>query len=227
MPSSRPFESCLIQRQPCVDGPAFDAEQAAIPSLRQPTRAYAKDQIVRSKQSHATLAKARRRHREYPIAAAFPGRTSILSRRRTNDLSPRSPCHQPAELNTLPTENPTASKGRDDAAYPADSQAPSGKNSCFLCLQSESHLYTVVVDFTWPGKPIPKIPKRRSKASTIDTVKKSSTINEFQKEGTQAQVMQALQDAIYEQSGRWKRWLWCYEICTAEEVKVSQTLRYT
>ncbi len=40
-------------------------------------------------------------------------------------------------------------------------------------------------------------------------------------QGSRAEVMQAVQDALYQQQGRWKRWLWGYDIQGAQEIKAS------
>ena len=41
-------------------------------------------------------------------------------------------------------------------------------------------------------------------------------------QGNRAEVMQAVQDALYQQQGRWKRWLWGYGILRAEEILARQ-----
>lgn len=170
------------------------SEQAAIPPLRQPSRTYPKNIIVRSRNSHAALAKPRRRHREYPA----PRPSRHLQKR---------------------TEKSTASNAIDNATCETHGQSCMG-NSCFLCLRSGTVQYAVMINFAWPGIPIKKIPIRKLKVSKVKTVISFEDMT-FKEQGTQVEVMQAIQDAIYQQSGKWKRWLWCYEIRTAEEVKVS------
>jgi hypothetical protein len=222
MSSSPPGESPLTQHQPCLDALVIAAEQAAISSLRQPNRAYLKSSIVRPKVSHATLSKHRRRYREYPTEAAYHGRSSTLRKSRTFNLAPKSSSLANGEVETTQTKTPIGSNGRDDAVNAADSKLALGKDSCFLCLQRGTHQYTVVVNFTWSERFVSKTERKKSKASTTNTGGISVDHNRSGKEETQAQVMKAIQDAIYQQSGRWKRWLWCYEIRTAEEVKVSR-----
>jgi hypothetical protein len=224
MPSSPPGESCLTQAQPCADGVVIVPEQIATPSLRPPSRAYPKHSIIRSKNSHITLAKPRRRHREYPRDAADQGRSSTLGRSRTCDLPSRSSCNIQDEIDTARTEMSTASKRRNKSICPADSKSNLSNNSCFLCLQRGAYQYAVVVNFAWPGRSISRLVRKKSKASTMNTVEISFDDRKFEKKGTQVQVMQAIQDRIYQQSGKWKRWLWCYEILAAEEVKVSLVL---
>jgi hypothetical protein len=224
MPSSPPDESCLTQAQPCADGAVTAPEQIVTPSLRQPSRAYPKHSIIRSKNSHITLAKPRRRHREYPLEAADQGRSSTLGGSRKCDLLSRSSCNIQDEVDTARTKMSTASNRRNRLTCLADSKSTLSNNSCFLCLQRGAYQYAVVVNFAWPGRSISRSVRKTSKGSTMNTVEISFDDRKFEKKGTQVQVMQAIQDRIYQQSGRWKRWLWCYEILAAEEVKVSLVL---
>lgn len=76
---------------------------------------------------------------------------------------------------------------------------------CFLCFQNGNSYCTNIVNFAWPG-------------STSAT----STIDAGQKNDIYVQAMQAIQDAVYQRVEKWKRWLWCYEILNAEEIKVSR-----
>ena len=208
MPSSPPNET---RSQPCTDAAASTSAQATTVLLSRPSRAYPKNIIVRSKHSHATLAKPRRRHREYPTQANW-----------ACDLPPVSSSHAQDKIDPSRSRKPTVSKRRNAADCPAHGKSCVRKNSCFLCLRSGAHQYAVVIDLAWPGRPIePKWKKKKSKVSTMNTVEISFKSIDYMTEGTQAEVMQAIQDAVYQQSGRWKRWLWCYEIRTAEEVKVS------
>jgi hypothetical protein len=215
MPSSSSSEISPTQSQPCADAVATASAQVAIPSIRQSSRAYPKNTIVRSRNSHATLAKPRRRHRAYPTEAAYQNRPPILSTSKTRDPTPK-PSRGLQEL----TRKPTVSERIKNSICETHEEACLG-NSCFLCLRSGTHRYAVVVNFAWPGIPIDGIKIKKTKKLDKDTVQVSFEDITFKKQGTQAQVMQAIQDAIYQQSGTWKRWLWCYEILTAEEVKVS------
>ena len=216
MPDCPPGGSRLTQSQSFVDELVIASGQATIPSLRGLPRAYPKNSIVRSKQSHVTLARPRRRQREYPIESAHQGRSSTFRTSKTCDLPPRSSCHIQNEVDTAQMEKLSGSNGPNGAVHPTDSQFALGNNSCFLCLQHGTHQYAIMVRFAWPGKSISKAGRKKSTAST----KKPIDIS-FEKEETQTQVMKAIQNAIYQQSGRWKRWLWCYEIRTAQEVNVS------
>ena len=109
-----------------------------------------------------------------------------------------------------------------------DDEVEGNYNSCFLCFQSDGIQYTVVVKFAWPGRYVVKRyrkaeAKGRAKSEMKTTLSQRATYV-FKDEGTQAEVMQAIQDALYHQRGIWKRWLWCYEILSAEEIKVSHTI---
>ena len=218
MPSSSSNESRPTQSQPCVDASVTTSAYAAASSLRQPGRTYPRNIIVRSKTSHATLARPQRRLREYPTEATHQNKPSILGRSKTHDLTQRSSCNLQAG-----TEKSTKSKATDDSTCKDHGESCLG-NSCFLCLRSGTHEYAVVVNFAWPGVPIKKKTIRRTKRLKSGGERISFDDVTFRKQGTQPQAMQAIQDAIYQQAGTWKRWLWCYEIRTAEEVKVSLVL---
>jgi len=218
MLSSSSNESRPVQNQPCADAVVTDSAQATISSLRQLGRTYPKNIIVRSRTSHATLAKPRKRPREYPTEATHQVRPPILGRSKTQDLPQGSSSH----LQTR-TEKPTGSKATDDSTCKTHGESCLG-NSCFLCLRSGTHEYAVVVNFAWPGVPIEKKSIIRTKRFKSGDKRISFDDVTFKKQGTQPRVMQAIQDAIYQQAGTWKRWLWCYEIRTAEEVKVSLVL---
>lgn len=215
MPNSSSNERRPTQSQPCAEAVLTTTAQAAASSLRQPGRTFPKNIIVRSRTSHATLAKPRRRPREYPTEATHQNRPEILDRSKTHDLAQGSSSHIQAR-----TEKPTGNKATDDPPCKIHGESCLG-NSCFLCLRSGTHVYAVVVNFAWPGIPIKKKTVEKSKRLKNGEVQITFEDITFRKQGTQPQVMQAIQDAIYQQSGIWKRWLWCYEIRTAEEVKVS------
>lgn len=226
MPSSSPHrENRLTLAQPHVGGSSVASNKTALPPLRQPTRIYPKNTIVRAKHSRVTLAQSRRRRREYPEEDTSQDTFSTASGAKTCVLRLSTPvCGQDAVVTTQ-TAKLNASERREEAVGPADGDDSSHTNSCFLCLQNGGRKYTVLVKFAWPGRPILRKGKsvgRKSKKSTMNTAEIPFTTKEFRREGTQTQVMQAIQDAIYQHSGSWKRWLWCYEIRTADEIKVSR-----
>lgn len=222
MPSSPPHrENRLTLAQPHVSGLSVASNQAALPPLRQPTRIYPKNTIVRAKHSRVTLAQSRRRRREYPEDDASQDTFPTPSGAKTCVLRSGTPiCGQDAVVTTQ-TAKLNASERREEAVGPADGNDVPHTNSCFLCLQNGGRQYTVLVKFAWPGRPIFRKGKSLGRKSKKSTMNAAEIPSEFRQEGTQAQVMQAIQDAIYQHSGSWKRWLWCYEIRTAEEIKVS------
>jgi hypothetical protein len=215
MSSSLSSESSPTQSQPCADAVVTASAQVAVSTIRQPSRAYPKNIISRSRNSHATLAKPKRRHRKYAMAAAYQNRPPTLSTSKTRDPTPK-----PSRRLRERTQKPTVGERIKDSICETHKETCLG-NSCFLCLKSGTHRYAVVVNFAWPGIPIKKITRRKTKRLDKETEQISFEDITFKKQGTQIQVMQAIQDAMYQQSGTWKRWLWCYEIRTAEEIKVS------
>lgn len=66
-----------------------------------------------------------------------------------------------------------------------------------LCLRSGTHEYAVVVNSTWPGAPIKKKTIRRIEQLESGDEQISFDDVTFRKQGTQPQVMQAIQDKIY------------------------------
>ena len=187
-------------------------------SIRQPPRVYSKNTIVRSKHSRVTLARPGRKPRQYP----------------TDDAPPHAPSPDSPLTSGKQNEDATASSEKidlsqrsKDNAIAAETEFISKTNSCFLCLQDGDHDYAVSVKFSWPGRSIFENKKGvRRKIRKASRVTEPPSITEsFVREGTEVQAIQAIQDAIFKQSGRWKRWLWCYEIRAAEEIKVSRVRR--
>lgn len=145
-------------------------------------------------------------------------RRSIDKKRRTQQLQ-----NQLGFFSPLSANNNERSRGLDDDTRPEDLVAqqrpvdacrtiessvkkpePRTGNCCFLCFKKNGQTYTTFVQFDWPGKWIDE-----------------EDIRKFEEEGSETKVMQAIKDELYRQQGTWKRWLWSYEILTAEEVKVS------
>jgi hypothetical protein len=106
-----------------------------------------------------------------------------------------------------------AKKKRGKRVHTPPGDRATNTNSCFVCFQSGGHDYAVQIHFVWPGRWV-----YRKGLDEIDDLTMIWPF--FQFEGSEVEVMQAIQDAIYKEKGRWKRWLWCYEIRSAEEVKV-------
>lgn len=132
-------------------------------------------------------------------------------------------------------------------AYRSEKEAGIKSNYCFLCFRKGTKDYTIKVFFAWPIRNAVKVEETRLKSSA--TRPRGSTEggeavesrgltgqaytmkprpNSFLEcetssadEGSQAEVMQAVQDALYQQQGWWKRWLWGYGIRSAQEIKVS------
>ena len=177
-------------------------------SIRQLPRVCSKNTIFRSKHSRVTLARSRRRPREYRTDggfyhASFPGSPLTIGKQN---------------------EDRTILSAK---VLPAREESISKANLCFLYLHYGDHDHTILVKFAWPGRLILKKNKGvREKTKKVPRMIESSSVTEvFQQEGTEVEAIQAIQDAIYEQSGRWKRWLWCYDIRAAEEIKVSRVRR--
>ncbi|KAK5723130.1 hypothetical protein LTR17_014000 [Elasticomyces elasticus] len=85
-------------------------------------------------------------------------------------------------------------------------------NYSFLCFRKGGKDYTVKVFHAWPSRQV-RSKKKKGKTTTYSTA--------IVEQGTEMEVMQVLQDALYMQQGRWKRWLWGYGIQEAREVKAS------
>ena len=113
---------------------------------------------------------------------------------------------------TLQATHKIKKKRKKRASNNLEDQAPN-TNSCFVCFKSGEHHYAVQIHLAWPGRWV----YRKDLGGKDDLVK---IWPEFEFEGSEVEVMQAIKDAIYKQKGRWKRWLWCYEVRSAEEVKV-------
>lgn len=126
----------------------------------------------------------------------------------------------PISMNEMRNQGPSVSqathkakkrRGKKVHSHLGDQAA--NTNSCFVCFRSGGHHYAVQIHFAWPGRWI-------YKKGLDEKVDLTTMWPAFKLEGSEVEVMQAIQDAVYKQKGRWKRWLWCYEVCSAEEVKV-------
>ncbi|KAK5714942.1 hypothetical protein LTR15_010358 [Elasticomyces elasticus] len=88
-------------------------------------------------------------------------------------------------------------------------------NYSFLCSRKGGKDYTVKVFFAWPSRQVFEKKKKGGGTSKRPFVYEKSIVDQ----GSRTEVMQALQDALYKQQGRWKRWLWSYGIQEAREIK--------
>lgn len=162
---------------------------------QRPARVISRDTIELFKHSRVS-ARLKRRHRHYAAE-------------KTGNNSPKP------EIDTSGKQKEVArSAGNENTLH---------SNSCFLCLQDGANRYAVMVKFAWPGKMVTqkiKGTRRKAKGSTDTVITFKKEIEALKSDGSQAQVMEAIQNTVYQQAGRWKRWLWCYEIRSAEEVKV-------
>lgn len=208
----------FILVQKCGDEEAVGSVQAEMLSIRRPPRVCTKNTIVRSKHSRVTLARSGRRPRQYPIDGG--------SHHASSSGSPLTFGQQIEDRTTI-SDNLDPGQRFENKVISAEEESISRTNSCFLCLQDGDHDYAVLVRFTWPGRLILKENKgvRRKTKKVSKMIEPSSITEVFRQDGTEVEAIQAIQDAIYEQSGRWKRWLWCYEVRAAEEIKVSHVRR--
>ncbi|QIW94713.1 hypothetical protein AMS68_000231 [Peltaster fructicola] len=85
-------------------------------------------------------------------------------------------------------------------------------NTCFICFRLRSQDYAVRVKVAWPHR------QEMTRQRVTESGRVRFNIVEVA-QGTAEEVMQAMNDALYTHVGSWKKWLWCFEIKTAEEVE--------
>ena len=133
--------------------------------------------------------------------------------RRQRDYSQKLVALCRSDQSTPPSALDACTK-QEDAGYDAKRKPSDRYGWCFLCFDSGGLQHTVVVQIPWPNK----VNETAARTTDVRATRWPTAV-----EGTDVdvQVMRALQNAVYQQYGSWKRWLWCCDICIAEEVNVS------